>query len=212
MIKKGFTLAEVLVVIAILGVVAMLTVANVTNNVDSEKNIAIMKSAMGQIDAAIAKIVSEYGTLQKACEEQAEDASYNAYYLGKVLQENMDTVNTCDDGGSDCFSAVGLRNNATCDYAFILSNGVSVCTKSNDTGLLFIDIDGPQKGENRYGSDKFEFTISDDGLGFIENGSRETQKDFQINKDETEWAYTIGNQDYLNCADDLVWGRSETCK
>lgn len=202
--KKAFTLAEVLTVIAILGVVAILTVTNTTGKVDSDKNIAMMKTAMSQIDAAIAKIVEENASISNVCTTSA--------CVGEQIKNNMDTGTVCGTSNiSNCFSTNDLRGNATCAYAFVLTNGVSVCTKNNDMNTLFIDVDGPLKGDDKYGSDKFEFKISDDGLDFINSGNQKTHGSFSSG-DETLWAFKIGNQDYLKCSGSLKWGEKESCQ
>lgn len=200
--RRAFTLAEVLAVIGIIGIVAMLTVPNLNNDADENKNIAIMKSAMGQIDAAVIKIVEKYGSIEEGLE--------NNKSLGQLIEENMEVGKSCGNSASTCFSETGLRNNAKCNYSFIISNGVAVCVSGNDK--LFIDIDGPQKGFNQYGSDKFEFTVSNDGLGFIGGNNKASHGNFVSNQDETVWAFTVGNQDYLKCPGSLKWGVTESCR
>ena len=220
--KKAFTLSEVLIVIAILGVVAMLTVTNSASNVDENKNILALKSTMGQVDAAIAKIVSEYGSFEEYRDEKHPGADYMsiANIVGEAIRNQMSINKGCGTWNiSSCFSIANLRGNATCAYAFILSNGASICMKSGNTTpvTMFIDVDGPNNGEDKYGSDKFEFLVTDEGLDFIKlNQSRKkattaNNYDKFVSGDETEWAFTVGNQDYLICPNSLSWVSKKSC-
>ena len=82
---------------------------------------------------------------------------------------------------------------------------------------MYVDIDGPNKGQNRFGVDIFDFSIKDkilypsynpdygmctqtlDAVDFVEDCS-------------TLWVIKNENLDYLKCVDDLNWETKTSCK
>ena len=50
--KKGFTLAEVLITLGIIGVVAAMTMPTLINNINNKQNIAALKKAYSLISQA----------------------------------------------------------------------------------------------------------------------------------------------------------------
>ena len=186
-IKSAFTLAEVLIAVAIVGVVAALTIPNLNKNINEDKYIALMKATMGQLDVAVAKVVSEYGSLYNASQSCGDGSTASITCFGQVLASYLDTKKICSSDDKSCFSEESLkdlkgnvvdqdRENASfsCVYRFILSNGVSVCmravqdviTYKNYKGRIDIDVDGPNAGPNIRAVDNFDFIVSDDGVGY----------------------------------------------
>ena len=211
MIKKAFTLAEVLMVIGIIGVIAAVTIPNLNQNIDSEKNIALIRNTADQIEVGIGKHLASGGTIQESC--GSKTGALKVVCIGDIIKNNLKSTKTCNSpiSVSDCFAVSGIRSGQSCGYGFVLSNKVSACIGTN-ADRIFIDIDGAQNGINAYGADVFEFLISDDGVSFISSGGRKNRRNFARNQDETEWAMVVGNQDYLTCSGTLQWGVKEGCQ
>ena len=206
-IKKAFTLSELLLAVAIIGVIAALTIPNLNKNINEEKYISLMKSTMGQLDAAVAKVVAEYGSLAKASKSCDGNIDYEEC-LGDVLTSYLDLRKNCTTSVSDCFSsdplldykgnAIAKRpsNSAGCEYTFILSNGVAACLRtilyhegfSKDDFIrsngykshIDIDVDGPKEGPNMRGVDNFDFVIDNDGVTYFTYADNE---DYDGNRD-----------------------------
>lgn len=207
MIKKAFTLSEVLMVIGIIGVVAAITIPNLSQNIDSEKNIAKLRSVVEDINVAIGKVNMEEESLMKVC--TYSDVSC----MGQKIAAQMKSPKKC---GSDTGCFIGGYDQFSCNYSFTLANGASVCTipppyHQNHRWML-VDVDGSKKGTNTYGEDQFLFEMSDDGLEFMTSDGRASRRMFARGSDEAEWAMVVGNQDYLNCPDVLQWGVKEGCQ
>ena len=131
-LKKAFTIAEVLMVVAILGAVAVLTIPNLKNNTTEETNAVTLKTAYSQLETAINAAIAEYGSIQEVTDSctPAGTACFNRNVVKNLdLQLNCETSNL-----SRCYSSETLKNidggdvasgasNARCSYAFILSNG-----------------------------------------------------------------------------------------
>lgn len=209
MIKKAFTLSEVLMVIGIIGVVAAITIPNLGQDVSSEKNIALLRNTASQIEASIGKHLGGGTTLDEDCKSSND----KSYCIGNYISSGLKATKTCNSSSnvSNCFATSGIRAGKSCGYGFILPNKASACI-GTDADRIFIDIDGPKRGLNSYGADVFEFLVSDDGFGFISTDGRKNRRSFTSNQDETEWAMIVGNQDYLNCAGSLQWSVKEGCQ
>lgn len=61
MFKKAFTLAEILIVMAIIGTVAVATIPNLVDSYQEDKDVAKLRSVYHDLEVAYAKAVAEYG-------------------------------------------------------------------------------------------------------------------------------------------------------
>ena len=214
--KNAFTMSELLLVIAILGVVAVLALPSLQSGIDKDKNVALLREAKNQIDAAFSRISDEYGSLEDACGPITDDNTFTTC-VSEKLQEQLKVESTTNDSFP---TAVIQKMGLYASSSFLLSNGMAVCTiappyhsgSENAKKMIFIDVDGPNNGTNTYGEDIFWFYIGDDGLVYRSSGGRGSHRAFQTLQDEEEWAIVVGNQDYLACPNELVWGQKETCK
>lgn len=226
-LKKAFTIAEVLMVVAILGAVAVLTIPNLKNNTTEETNAVTLKTAYSQLETAINAAIAEYGSIQEVTDSctPAGTACFNRNVVKNLdLQLNCETSNL-----SRCYSSETLKNidggdvasgasNARCSYAFILSNGASVCYVSASDNYE-IDINGPKKGPNVLGVDVFDTYFDANGDLSYDNPSTATATNtararggaFTTGRDETAWVMTFGNMDYLKCKASLEWNKKVTC-
>lgn len=227
--KRAFTLAEVLMVVGILGVVSLLTVPNLKNNTMAETDITSLKTTYNQLETAVAAVLGEYGSIQSAktagssseCNSNDETICFN-----NLVTNKLDTRLNCQNSNlSKCYSAdkltdidgetINAQSNSRCGYAFIISNGASVCYLSS-TGNYEIDINGPKKGPNVRGIDVFStYFDENDDLSYDDPGtaltSRKGGDDFVKNRDETAWAMTFGNIDYIKCKASLKWHNVTQC-
>ena len=228
----GFTLGEVLLAVAILGIIAALTIPNLNKNINEEKNISLMKSTMSQLNTAVTKVVAEYGNNANAAKSCGESKTTDQCY-GDILTSYLNVRKNCTTNVAECFSseplldytgnAISFRGNnvSECGYTFILSNGVAVCIR--EIGYEFgywkfdIDVDGPNAGPNRRAVDNFDLSVDDDGVGYMgysdndELQKKDTDRGFDKEYDSVAWAFLNGNMDYLRCANQLRWYSKKTC-
>ena len=167
--KKGFTLAEVLITIGIIGVVAAMTLPTVINETRDKEYAAARKKALATIGEAV-RLITIQGDIRYA--ENAGDFVEN--YLKKQLQ----IVKTCSNSNlRDCGIetepnkmvslaekkmtmpttindlAPGMSNGLATDpastsYGFVMSNGYSVNLFYNPSCL------SDNKDANHWGQDR----------------------------------------------------------
>ena len=190
--KSGFTLAEVLITLVIIGVVAAMTIPNVINNTKKQEYVAGCKKAYSVLSQAVYKIgqnkgypVGDYSFIKdngfidefanvtsiiKKCDTFSEcfgkdnNATADGY---KSVSGNI--LNTPLGDGKSVISADGQM------YSFVVTSyynkyGISDEDAANCLARIFVDINGG-KNPNQYGYDAFIFYIVD-GKGVIPAGNK----------------------------------------
>lgn len=216
--KKAFTLAEVLLVIAIIGVVAAFSIPNLNSNINEDKNVIILRSSIEQLNAAYGRVLAEYGSRENASATSCGSLGTSACFASKIVSY-LDTAQNCGaTKNGKCFSRTTETNLFThttqsaadddCSYMFVLANGAGVCYVSGDSWKL--DVDGPKKGSTTFGADIFELTTFNNSFEPSNPGTTSTGR-FEAFYDATAWAFQIGNLDYLKCPNALNWINKHSC-
>lgn len=152
MFKKGFTLAEVLITLGIVGVIAAITLPTLTQS-----------TTTAQIGPKLAKAASAF--------EQANKALLDAYDVDRFSDTNLSS------GGSAYVDALSNHFNFSYDGTNIVSkDGIGYVvsmtySKFDDQmpahkqrlGLVTVDINGPKGNPNASGTDIFNFSLWNDG-------------------------------------------------
>lgn len=175
-IKNGFTLAEVLITLVIIGIVAALTIPTAINKYKDEELKSQFKKAYSTILQAMYKTEMNdfagyapcyYGAGQ--LEGQTQWGSCTAFFnaLAKNLQvQKICLGNAKSDGciptysynihdGCGGFSVSKIETNS---MVYVLNNGQIIITYGTGGPLFMYDING-QKGPNLFGKDLFSFMI-----------------------------------------------------
>ena len=184
--RIAFTLAEVLITLGIIGVVATLTLPSVVNNfkrksfeiqfktVDSLLQQAFRKSVneLGYSDVSEFTIpgsaTNKYFTEEKWAKLKEEAVELNEIWLSQFKIVKKVTFSELFHKGIGCYNVLGttLPYHWWCfNDAYILSNGASITGVSAQYGGInhpgqitySFDINGPYKGPNRLGYDLFTF-------------------------------------------------------
>ncbi len=167
--KKGFTLAEVLITLAIVGIVAAMTIPTLVLNYQKKvlKNQLINKYALLQQQLLYARN-EYYVNFRKYCVEWDYDnakfkhkdeclAIFNKYFkvVGKCEYKNKPRTY---DLKKEAYIDVG----GTAKPKYLLSDGTCYDTTINSGRLGFsFDMNGPDKGPNALGHDIFSFWVND---------------------------------------------------
>jgi len=164
--KKAFTLAEVLLTLAVIGVVAALTIPAVITKVTRDQYVVALKKAYNTLKSIEHKAVREHGPMTnwnwKNTQEDFET------YFESYFDTMKECGNTRDEG---CFVTVytyldgsewDLNLNTTSRYKFVTSDGIALAYIAEQdekvAGKFWIDVNG-QKGPNKYGRDLFNFYV-----------------------------------------------------
>ena len=179
--KVAFTLAEVLITLGIIGVVAAMTLPTLIGNYQKKQVISQLKKAFSEYAQAMQMAQVENGTLDtwaaipKANFENS-NIEQNRYFGEKYLFPNIKTLNVCIPTSSECWAdnvknlnnqditgTTHYRNNDPGVISFIAASGYSVYywLHGNGTGMWYIvDVNGPKNGPNIIGRDIFSFGAS----------------------------------------------------
>lgn len=239
--KKGFTLAEVLITIGMIGVVAAITMPVLIASYREKEIVTRLKKAYSNITQAYALALVENGA-PNYWSLGEEGNSEGAKTIQKYISPYYSVWKDCQtDGGcwpdnniiylNNSSSSINPGTNASYStfqivdgtlFAFkVLSNA---CDTAYGTGRalenicaeVFIDING-ERHPNQFGYDVYKFYITKTGL-FPAGLENEQQFAFDtncLNKTSglgcTAWVVTRSNMDYLHC-NDIGWDAKSSCK
>ena len=216
MFKKAFSLAEVLIVVSIIGIVATLTLPNLTNNYKDEKTVVQLRKIHNDLNSSYKQVILKYGEY-----ENWNSGITNAEKIKRYM-EFLDT-DRVGSGVKFPFATYNSSSYTKCE----LKDGTLLSFKNNTTKDasdqnsyfdVFVAVNGIDG--NTLGTDVFGFTINPytqrvdpfgrDGKDVGSNGKLSFNSSNFIYA--TNWAITNGNMDYLNCLSNLNWNNRLTCK
>ncbi len=154
--KKSFTLAEVLITLVIIGIIAAITVPVIMANHRKSETTAKLKKFNSTIQNAIKLAETEWGVPLEEWDvsdmddgyDYGGDGRYFIKYLAKYIKYNKEYRDYfSDDFPKGC---IGL-------YCVVLDDGMLLSFDNNDI-TFFIDING-EKGPNAHGRDQFEYML-----------------------------------------------------
>lgn len=210
--KNAFTLAEVLVVIAIIGVVATVTLPNLSRNTSNVDTVAKVKTTVATLQTSLDMAKDKYGEDLSTWIASDSSAADRAKRYGTRLSEFLSVSKTCAlNANQGCFSSsnVGSVSGSTKTsfdrnanyYKVILNDGASVAFGNS---FLYIDIDGPKKGFNKVGYDIFYLEYQDNEIYW--RVPSDFEQVFATGSCRlgtasycTGWVMNFDNMDYINC-------------
>ena len=174
--KKGFTLAEVLITLGIIGVVAAMTLPALVQNYQAKVLSTQLKKQYGIITNIMQKMNYDLGGFK------VTDFSYHTFapMFKKYLINTRDCGNVnCEDMGHTneetgmvrvsnnykTYTNNDLQNIRFDDGQVIISDGALFLIENEQNILIFVsvDVNGIKKRPNRWGQDLFTFQIFDNG-------------------------------------------------
>ncbi|MBR1753592.1 prepilin-type N-terminal cleavage/methylation domain-containing protein, partial [bacterium] len=217
---RGFTLAEVLITLGIIGVVAALTIPTLMQKTDEKDIVAKVNKVYNTLSNAFSMAEANNGSINKwdlhftwgNGDDAVEDANKLAEYLKPYLNISKD----CGVNGTGCIydgmytfldgrDRENFQNSAR--YKILLTDGSAITMRTTgDAEIplnLIVDINGP-KGPNQMGLDTFLFYANKNGKVVPDNrtisavGCKKSATDIEYNG-ETCSAYILlnGNMNYL---------------
>ena len=186
--KKGFTLAEVLITLGIIGVVAALVMPGlIVKNKEHIRN-QQFKKAYSTVVNAMNLMQTEFGEFPNCYyRNSVHSGSYitECQHMYDVLASKMNVIKTCKgsvhvsgcipeyndvpvSGGCNGFSQAKIFSNS---WAYVLSDGTIIFTYTGSSTadmypLFAMDVNG-RKGPNLWGHDIFTFMFDDMGTSTV---------------------------------------------
>ena len=190
----AFTLAEILIVMGIIGVVSALTIPNLNSSTADKEKVAKVKKIYQNLEEAQERAVATYGPMKTWFVSDTSKKVATNKYADRIM-EFMKVSKDCKQSVSGCFQNKNYKDSDNTDHGggpnvwpddrkFNLADGASIslsiepvganaCKRADDgtkfgesnrCGSLSVDIDGGLKGKNAYGIDLFQFVITTDGI------------------------------------------------
>ena len=174
--KRGFTLAEVLITLTIIGVIAAITIPNLMQSYKKREVEVKVKEAYSILSNAVKISETENGNINDWIypnNETGQNSQVPAFF-NVYLAPYLKISKTCKTWLDGCFP---LNNGQQLVYhlneekyiygawykSYILANGMSLAllcwTGSETSCFLMVDINGPAKGKSIIGNDVFFYTL-----------------------------------------------------
>jgi len=239
--NSGFTLAEVLITLGIIGVVAAVTMPTLISKHNEKVMITRLSKMYSLLGNAYERAVLENGEVPNWF--SGEDMTENNKIVSDILMKHLSVVKTCeDDRYNKCLSKLYYlsgTNESHCQQ----KNNVGECTSNvlNDGSIITIlgannsvkgswiytDLNG-KRGPNVFGKDVFRFMLTPRGI--LPDGKIAQDNKFGVNildnysnhcldKEKytrgfgcTSWVIINQNMDYLRCPNDLSYDGKTQCK
>ncbi len=220
--KKAFTLAEVLITLGIIGVVAALTIPTLIQRYEERATVVKMKKMHSVLSQALLmnKALNEITIGQSA----TEIAQIFLPYL-KVAKDCGVSERGCVYNGKYAYKSGGLQNKyevggGLSAYRVILSDGSCIWFRktsiSGDPLAIFYDINGANS-PNTWGKDLFLFEVVNDVV--VPAGGEHSHYAFDTGCSRAAdngyacaaWIVRYGNMDYLHCEGLKLNGPKTSC-
>ena len=170
---RGFTLAEVLITLGIIGVVAAMTMPTLITNIQERLNITALRTFYSTLSKATAIIVAEHDEPSSWGLRNNDAAISNEVF--ERYSEILRVQKVCVENDSSCFPfpiksyVTGNPVITESQYrswalkSFIMQNGMTVFIDvNNNCYSVFVDVNGFKK-PNTFGIDVFALMINGKG-------------------------------------------------
>lgn len=185
--KKGFTLAEVLITLAIIGIVAALTIPSLVKNIRNNQLKVQFEKAYAEMSQAVNMMQKDYGDLNTGTYYGPETITSQEllpfmrqyFKCASIPKSTLFKANPCGTGKESYQNF----NKTTCPYVNLVGGNMIVCQTRNGM-LLFargwnnrgitmsVDTNGWGKGPNRWGYDLFSFAITSRNSRLVTAGGK----------------------------------------
>lgn len=194
--KIAFTLAEVLITLGIIGVVAAMTMPSLVANYEKKRTATAVKKAYSELSQALKLAEVDYGDMEYWDYPDGSDVEENKAFVNRYITPYYKGVTMLQDGMISDWTGISDTG-----INFISSNGTIFSGKPNSTNAFYvlIDVNGFKK-PNKMGTDIFYFATStgklmpdgwEDGLtremilnGYSHNGQTYTCKTARSESDD----------------------------
>lgn len=206
-LKQGFTLAEVLITLGIIGIVVAMTLPAIITNYQKKVTVEKVKTTYSILSTAINNSKNDHGDISN-WDTTLSDAEFAKRYIlpylkiTQVAKSKIDLypLRTLSTQGGSSSNYLYWTTNLQSAPIYILSNGSYFVHKYQANELwIVVDINGRQK-PNVMGIDGFSFNIDPKTNQLVPTGFGESRNNLKSNKlacvRDASWQYYRGG----NCA------------
>jgi len=239
--KKAFTLAEVLITLGIIGVVAAMTLPTLIQKQKEKQTVVKLKKVYSNLSQAYNQAINEDGPFDNwGIPNDMRDSSAHIMikdhfkpYLKVLYDCEKMSINlkktACHSASDNSIStALVLNDGTTVSFSLFGSECAFLYTGKRKTcGAIRVDLNGHKK-PNKNGEDIFRFYIDIDAIVPSGNiGAKRSDFAKACNKNIeapypadftgnmygcTAWVIANENMDYLHCPGELSWEGKHKCK
>lgn len=168
----GFTLAEVLITLGIIGVVAAMTIPTLTASYQKTQALTAYKKVLSAFSQAMRLAEAENGDMD-SWDWPGTGLALTQSFADTYLYPNIKTIQKCSNAVTDCWkNPVSLDNTAGYLDSSVAGNALTAIFADGSSIYfwagtspwpkhvqLWLDIDGPKKGKGMLGKDVFGFIL-----------------------------------------------------
>lgn len=228
----AFTMAEVLLVVAIIGITAALALPNLSQGIDEDKYVMMAKATYSELDSGFSRMLANKSLDEIYTDANASTADQRCKAIVDELSKYVKMGKNCGNSLTQCYNSSksykeadgsviddtwpsGKSSNSA---AFTLLSGAVVIVYGNGEYIkVDFDVDG-EKGPCKCNVDIFRAAIDKVNLDSLTANLQywvdETEKagDAYLDPDydALEWVLSKGNMDYLHC-NGLKWSTKTQC-
>lgn len=174
--KQAFTLAEVLITLGIVGVIAAMTLPALINQTQGKELETGLKKAYSILQAAYNQMTYDEGQIVNNTNYPAHAfiPKFKTYFkISKDCDFESCESNFVDEEGTarvsqnyKTYNNKKMQNSLLDDGQVFISDGMFIMVENMSGGhllLISVDVNGYNKKPNRWGHDLFTFQITDNG-------------------------------------------------
>lgn len=175
--KLAFTLAEILIVIGIIGIVAEMVIPELVSNVQNQTYITSLQRAYNETGSVLSQIASDSGCVSDLGCSGMYGIGTDPISVGQTFTKYFKVAKTCGTSSQQCWanqtnwnydgsSVTSANYNTNGYYTFVTTDGMSFALSTNYLpadgcaggitycGFIVVDTNG-LKGPNTHGRDTF---------------------------------------------------------
>ena len=236
MSKHGFTLAEVLITLGIIGIVASMTLPTIVQKNNVKQTVVKLKKVYSVLQQAQLNIINEYGTFDNlitgntmtGTDENGDSVlDYtNTEYLRSLFAKQLKVLEVCEAGqnclGKPVYYLSGSLHGVYKDPTLILADGTKLffgwtyasCSRNDICAEIGVALPSTNKGRYTLGKDVFYFHLYNNKIIPAGKTSGKLADDSCSLKSDghncAAWVLINENMDYTRC-DDLEWSKKTKC-
>lgn len=239
--KSGFTLAEILITLGVIGIIASMILLTLIQKQQEQQTIVSLKKIYSNLSSAYTSAIDEYGSPENWGMIDTDMSQSSVNMLNSLASFFKITKNCGASPG--CFNNINYKHLSGADFGdientntyakAILSDGskiflTTLSTKcdtvkgwdsiplANVCANIYVDINGDKK-PNVFGKDLFSFYATKYNLIPVGTANAFMRIDTSCNKTNPNWGCTAWviyneNMDYLYCPGTLYWGGPTKCQ